>query len=161
MLAISTSKECPFTCPAPSLGMAIETLATDPCGLCWPYEGKNVLNSSTHSKWLEAVEMSSTSAASTIPHLRSLFARFGLPEQCVSDNGPPFNSEDFATFMKGNGIKQIRCSPYQMAWLKGLCKPSRGPLKLVKVMADQCIIALLASCLAIIMPPCNHEPLTL
>ena len=68
-----------------------------------------------HSKWPEVVELSSTSAASTILHLLSLFARFGLPEQRVSDYGPPFNSEDFATFMKGNGIKHIRSSPYQPA----------------------------------------------
>ena len=68
-----------------------------------------------HSKWPEVVEILSISAASTIPHLRSLFARFGLPEQCVSDNGPPFNSEDFATFMKGDGIKHICSSPYQPA----------------------------------------------
>jgi len=84
-----------------------------------------------HSKWPEVVEMSSTPAASTIPHLRSLFARFGLPEQCVSDNGLPFNSEDFTTFMKGNRIKHICSSPYQPATnslAERLCKPSRGPL---------------------------------
>ena len=68
-----------------------------------------------HSKWPEVAEMSSTSAANTIQHLWSLFARFGLPEQCVSDNGPPFNSQDFATIMKGNGTKHIRSSPYQPA----------------------------------------------
>jgi len=68
-----------------------------------------------HSKWPEVAEMSSTSAANTIQQLRSLFARFGLPEQCVSDNGPPFNSQDFAAFMKSNGIKHIRSSPYQPA----------------------------------------------
>ena len=68
-----------------------------------------------HSKWPEVAEISSTSAASTLQQLRSWFARFGLPEQCVSDNGPPFNSQDFAVFMKGNGIKHIRSSPYQPA----------------------------------------------
>ena len=57
--------------------------------------------------------MNSTAAATTIQALRDLFARFGLPEQTVSDNGPPFNSQDFATFMKLNGIKHIRSSPYQ------------------------------------------------
>ena len=57
--------------------------------------------------------MNSTSSAPTIQVLRDLFARFGLPEQTVSDNGPPFNSQNFATFMKSNGIKHIRSTPYQ------------------------------------------------
>ena len=113
MLAMSTSKEFPFTCLAPSLGMAIETLATDPYGLCWPYEGKDGLNSSGCT--LQMAGGSRDVKHFTIPHLRSLFARFGLPEQCVSDNGLPFNSEDFTTFMKGNRIKHICSSPYQPA----------------------------------------------
>ena len=36
----------------------------------------------------------------------------GLPEQLVSDNGPQFTSEEFTKFMRSNGIKHIRCSPY-------------------------------------------------
>ena len=56
--------------------------------------------------------MSSTTKHATIEALRSLFARYGLPEQIVSDNGPQFTSAEFATFMKGNGIKHIMCVPY-------------------------------------------------
>ena len=41
-----------------------------------------------------------------------LFAAYGLPEQIVSDNGPQFVSDEFATFVKINGIKHIRCAPY-------------------------------------------------
>ena len=49
-----------------------------------------------HSKWPEVQEMKSTTAAKTIEVLRHLFARFGLPEQLVSDNGPQFVAEEFA-----------------------------------------------------------------
>ena len=56
--------------------------------------------------------MNSTTAQRTIVELRKLFAAYGLPEQLVSDNGPQFLSNDFATFVKMNGIKHIRCSPY-------------------------------------------------
>ena len=45
------------------------------------------------SKWLEVILMSSTTSAATIGVLRSLFSRFGLPIQLVSDNGPQFSSE--------------------------------------------------------------------
>lgn len=63
----------------------------------------------SHSKW---PEMSSTSANQTITVLRQLFAAYGLPEQVVSDNGPQFVAQEFADFMKNNGIRHTRCSPY-------------------------------------------------
>ena len=65
-----------------------------------------------HSKWPEVIEMSSTTSTQTIEALRKLFASYGFPEQLVSDNGPQFTSEEFKSFMKANGIKHIRCSPY-------------------------------------------------
>lgn len=41
----------------------------------------------SHSKWLEVVHMTVTTASKTIEVLRRLFAAYGLPEECVSDNG--------------------------------------------------------------------------
>ena len=37
---------------------------------------------------------------------------FGLPEQFVSDNGSQFTSQEFADFMKFNGIMHIKTAPY-------------------------------------------------
>ena len=65
-----------------------------------------------HSKWPEVVEMSSTTTAATIRELRRIFASYGLPEQLVSDNGPQFTSQEFAMFMRNNGIKHIHSAPY-------------------------------------------------
>ena len=65
-----------------------------------------------HSKWPEVVQMSTTTTSKTVEVLQVLFAKYGLPEQLVSDNEPQFTSEDFAHFMKANGIKHIRSAPY-------------------------------------------------
>ena len=66
----------------------------------------------SHSKWPEVLEMNTTSAAKTVTVLREMFARYGLPEQVVTDNGPQFTSSEFSQFLASNGVKHIRCSPY-------------------------------------------------
>lgn len=66
----------------------------------------------SHSKWLEVIPMSSTTAQKTVSVLRQLFTAYGLPEQVVSDNGPQFVSSEFSEFMRENGVKHIRTSPY-------------------------------------------------
>ena len=66
-----------------------------------------------HAKWPVVHHMSTATKTKTILVLQSLFAKYGIPEQLVSDNGPQFVSEEFGTFMKQNGVKHIKCSPYQ------------------------------------------------
>ena len=68
-----------------------------------------------HSKWPEIFEMTQTSTTRTIAILRHLFAKYGLPQQIVSDNGPQFISNEFAQFMKLNSIKHIFSAPYRPA----------------------------------------------
>ena len=65
-----------------------------------------------HSKWPEILEMPSVTASKTIDELRKLFAAYGLPEQVVTDNGPQFVAEEFTLFLKQNGVKHLKCSPY-------------------------------------------------
>ena len=65
-----------------------------------------------HSKWPEVVSTKSSDSAHTIEILRSIFARNGVPEHLVSDNGPQFTSDEFQTFLKRNGIKHITSAPY-------------------------------------------------
>ena len=65
-----------------------------------------------HSKWVEVIQMSSTTSSKTITELWKLFSSYGLPDQLVSDNGPQFTSDEFSCFMKANGIKHILTSPY-------------------------------------------------
>ena len=46
-----------------------------------------------------------TSFWSLRDHLIELFSIEGYPDEIVSDNGPPFNSKEFAKFLSGLGIK--------------------------------------------------------
>ena len=63
-----------------------------------------------HSKWPEVVEMQSTTAEKTIQALRTIFGRNGLPRQICTDNGNQFTSQEWADFMKANGIVHYRTS---------------------------------------------------
>ena len=67
------------------------------------------------NKWPEVIPVSSTTTSKTIEVLRDLFAKFGIPEQIVSNNGPQFASEQFQAFIKSNGIHHITSSPYHPA----------------------------------------------
>ena len=57
--------------------------------------------------------MKSTTTDKTLAVLRSLFAKYGLPRQLVSDNGPQFTSQEFETCMLVN--KHSRGAPYHPA----------------------------------------------
>ena len=69
----------------------------------------------SHSKWLEVFPMTTTTATATINVLRAVFARYGLPHEVVSDNGPQFVSEEYQTFLKMNRIKLTLVPPYHPA----------------------------------------------
>ncbi len=69
----------------------------------------------SHSKWLEVVPVKSSTTEKTLEVLRSLFARYGLPRQLVSDNGPQFTSVEFEECMRNNGIRHLRSAPYHPA----------------------------------------------
>ncbi|PFX12679.1 Uncharacterized protein K02A2.6 [Stylophora pistillata] len=68
-----------------------------------------------HSRWLEIEKMNTTTSAKTIETLQKLFARYGVPAQLVSDNGPQLTSEELQQFLKRNGIRHITSAPYHPA----------------------------------------------
>ncbi|UYV69861.1 K02A2.6-like [Cordylochernes scorpioides] len=65
-----------------------------------------------HTKWLEIVIIKDITSRTIIGHLREIFARFGLPELLVTDNGRQFDSSEFEEFTKINGIRHTKTSPY-------------------------------------------------
>lgn len=81
-----------------------------------PFHGKTflVIIDAT-SKWLEVFQMQRTTAEAVIKVLRETFARFGLPKEVVSDNGPPFSSKEYNEFMTRNGVKVSFSAVYHPA----------------------------------------------
>ena len=65
-----------------------------------------------HSKWPELQNMNSTTSQGTIEAICTLFGRYGLPTQLVSENGSQFTSSEFVHFLRANGVKHIRSAPY-------------------------------------------------
>ena len=112
-------QHAPKSSPTSSVGVAIFPLATysryyyDYAG---PFLGMTFLVVvDASSKWPEVITMHSTTASKTIEVLRAVFARNGLPEQLVSDNGQQFIAEEFQLFLKMNGVKHITSAPYHPA----------------------------------------------
>ena len=60
-----------------------------------------------HSKWMEVMPMKTATAFTTIEELRWVFAKFGIPEFIVSDNGLQFIATEFEQFYQKNGIRHI------------------------------------------------------
>ena len=55
--------------------------------------------------------LSSTSARCTIPVLDRIVSTFGIPKVIRTDNGPPFNSQDFANAAKHLGFHHRKITP--------------------------------------------------
>jgi transposase InsO family protein len=60
---------------------------------------------------LEVKEMKSITTDNTISELREIFGRWGLPLTLVSDNEAQLTSNEFATFLKSNGLVHLRTAP--------------------------------------------------
>ena len=51
-----------------------------------------------YSKWIEMDKFSDETRKTTIEVLKGHFARYGIPDELISDNGPQFSSKEFAKF---------------------------------------------------------------
>ncbi|XP_058456588.1 uncharacterized protein K02A2.6-like [Malaya genurostris] len=66
----------------------------------------------SYSKWPEIVQTRRITSTATINILRGLFARLGMPEKLVSDNGTQFTSIEFKQFCAENGIDHVTTAPF-------------------------------------------------
>ena len=69
-----------------------------------------------YSRFPEAEIVHSTRAATVIPKLDKIFSVHGIPDVIISDNGPPFNGDEYARYLKVLGIQAKFSTPY---WPQG------------------------------------------
>ena len=56
-------------------------------------------------------QVKTTSFANLKDHLEELFSVEGIPDEIMSDNGPPFNGKEFSLYLTGLGIRHTTSSP--------------------------------------------------
>ncbi|XP_058838125.1 uncharacterized protein K02A2.6-like [Topomyia yanbarensis] len=64
------------------------------------------------SKFIDVRLMKGSNSIQMIEQVESIFAFFGIAEEVVTDNGPPFNSELFIRFLEANDVKLSKSPPY-------------------------------------------------
>ncbi|KAK7111890.1 hypothetical protein V1264_011443 [Littorina saxatilis] len=81
-----------------------------------------------YSKYFEVGLLQGTTGPDIITQLKSHFARYGIPKQLISDNGPQFSCSAFAKFAETWGFQHTTSSPrYSQA--NGLAERSVQTMK--------------------------------
>ena len=63
------------------------------------------------SKFPFLFQVKTMSFANMKDHLEELFSVEGIPDEIMSDNGPPFNGKEFSSYLTGLGIRHTTSSP--------------------------------------------------
>ena len=64
-----------------------------------------------YSRYFELERMSTTTGSAVINKLKAIFARHGIPEKLISDNGPQFSAQEFACFANEWDFSHVMSSP--------------------------------------------------
>ena len=65
-----------------------------------------------YSRYAEVQKLNSTTSSSVMTHLKSIFARFGIPAEMVSDKRLQFSSQEMKDFSENYGFRHITTSPH-------------------------------------------------
>lgn len=64
------------------------------------------------SRYFEISKLKNTTSQSIVNHLKSIFARHGIPDTLVSEYGPQYSSSVCQTFSKDYGFRHQTSSPH-------------------------------------------------
>ena len=91
-----------------------------------------------YSKWIEVAKLDNLTS-NIICHLKSQFARYGIPDELISDNVPQYASSAFTDFSKSYGFVHTTSSPHfpqangeaerAVQTIKNLLKKAQDPYK--------------------------------
>ena len=59
------------------------------------------------SSYVEIAKLNTVASSDVIIHVKSIFARHGIPETVVSDNGPQYAAQEFVKFAEDQGFTHI------------------------------------------------------
>ena len=62
-----------------------------------------------YSRFIEIARLNRSTTAEVVTHLKSIFARHGIPETLISDNGPQYEFSEFAAEYE---FRHVTASPY-------------------------------------------------
>ena len=65
-----------------------------------------------YSRFIEIARLNRSTTAEVVTHLKSIFARHGIPETLISDNGPQYSSREFSEFAAEYEFRHVTASPY-------------------------------------------------
>ena len=80
--------------------------------LCEHNKNNYLVISDYYSRFLEVLHLPSTTSTQVIQRLKATFARFGIPNEVVSDNGPQFSSAEFQELARQLDFRHITSSPH-------------------------------------------------
>ena len=111
-------------------------------------DGKQYLVIVDHySDYFERESLKNVAASNVIRTMKRNFARHGIPDTCISDNGPQFGCHEFSRFARDYGFALVKSSPYHSCGngkAESAVKIAKKILK--KSREDDPYVALLAYC---------------
>lgn len=76
------------------------------------YQNRNYLVTvNYYSNFWEVDYLDDTRSETIIHKLSSQFARYGIPDECISENGPQFSSDEFKSFSRKWDFKHTTSTP--------------------------------------------------
>ena len=91
------------------------------------------------SRFFEVARLENMKSSTVTSHMKSIFARHGIPREVRSDSGGCYASAEFKNFAKTWGFKSVTSSPYMsnssgqaeiyVKIVKGILKKAKSPFK--------------------------------
>ncbi len=98
-----------------------------------------------YSRYIEIARLNQATAEEVVNHTKSIFARHGIPEVVVSDNGPQYTSDLYAEFARNYQFQHLTSSPYHPQG-NGEAERAVGTVKNLLKKCDDPYLALMVYC---------------